>query len=67
MYLKYKFGQTGPKIKASLNLHEYSHTWQFEDSKCKYDNKRIQIQIQTWENVHPIFSFSFWHQNLLSS
>ena len=47
MYLKYKFGQTGPKIKASLNLHEYSHTWQFEDSKCKYDNKRIQIQIQT--------------------
>ena len=41
IYLKYKFGQIGPKIKASLNLHEYSHTRQFEDSKCKYDNKRI--------------------------
>ena len=26
----------GPKIKASLNLHEYSRTRQFEDSKCSY-------------------------------
>ena len=40
-YLKYKFGQIGPKIKALLNLHEYSHTRQFQDRKCKYDNKRI--------------------------
>ena len=39
--LKYKFGQIGPKIKASLNLHEYSRTRQFEDSKCKYDNKSM--------------------------
>ena len=39
IYLKYKFGQIGPKIKASLNLHEYLHTRQFGDSK--YDNKRI--------------------------
>ena len=41
MYLKYKFGQIGAKFKASLNLDEYSHTRQIEDSKCKYDNKRI--------------------------
>ena len=41
MYLKYKFGQIGPKFKASLNLDEYSHTRQIEDSKYKYDNKRI--------------------------
>ena len=33
--LKCKFGQIVPKIKASLNLHEYAHTRQFEDSKCK--------------------------------
>ena len=41
IHLKHKFGQIGPKIKASLNLLEYSHTIQLEDSKCKYDNKRI--------------------------
>ena len=41
IYLKYQFGKIGPKIKALLNLHKYSHTRQFEDSKCKYDNKRI--------------------------
>ena len=28
-YLKYKFGQIGSKIKASLNLHEYSHFKQY--------------------------------------
>ena len=33
MNIKYKFEQIGPKIKASLNLHEYSHTKQSEDSK----------------------------------
>ena len=33
MNIKYKFEQIGPKIKASLNLHEYSHTKKFEDSK----------------------------------
>ena len=32
MYIKYKFGQTGIKIKASLNLHEYSDTRQIEGS-----------------------------------
>ena len=41
IHLKYKFGQIGPKIRASLNLLEYSHTRKFEDSKCKYDNKMI--------------------------
>ena len=35
IYLKYKFGYTGPKVKASLNSHKYSHTRQFEDIKCK--------------------------------
>ena len=25
-FLKYEFWQVGPKIKASLNLHEYQHT-----------------------------------------
>ena len=39
--LKYKFGQIGPKTKAQLNLHEYSHTKQLENSKCKHDNKKI--------------------------
>ena len=33
-------GQIGPKIKALLNFHEFLHTRQFEDSKCKFDNKR---------------------------
>ena len=32
--------QISHKIKISLNLHKYSYTRQFEDSKCKY-NKRI--------------------------
>ena len=41
IYLKYKLGQIDPKIKASLNLQEYLHIRQFEDNKCKYDNKRI--------------------------
>ena len=40
MYLKYKFGQIGFKIEASLNLHEYLHFRQYYDSECKYDNKR---------------------------
>ena len=35
--MKYKSEQSGPKIKASLNLHENSHSRQFEDSECKYD------------------------------
>ena len=35
--MKYKSEQCDPKIKASLNLHENSHTRQFEDSECKYD------------------------------
>ena len=39
--MKYKFGYISPKIKTSLNLHEYLHTRQFEDSKCRYNNKRI--------------------------
>ena len=33
LYLKYEFGQIGPKITASSN----SHTSQFEDNECKYD------------------------------
>ena len=37
LYLKHKFGQIGPTIKASLTLHENSSTSQFEDSKHKYD------------------------------
>ena len=41
IFLKYEFGEIGPKIKALSNLHEYSHTRQFENNKCKYDNKRI--------------------------
>ena len=39
MYIKYKFGKVGLKIKASLNLREYSHTGQVEDSKCKFNKK----------------------------
>lgn len=34
--LKYKPGQIGPKIKASWNLHENSHTSQFEDNEYEY-------------------------------
>ena len=34
IYLKYKFGYTGPKVKASLNSHKYSNSRQFEDIKC---------------------------------
>ena len=37
LYLKYKFGQIGPKIKISLNLHENWDTIQFEDGEYKYD------------------------------
>ena len=37
LYLKYKFGQIGPKIKVSLNLHESSYISQFEDNIYKYD------------------------------
>ena len=39
MYIEYKFGKVGLKIKASLNLCEYSHTRQVEDSKCKFNKK----------------------------
>ena len=34
IYLKYKFGYTGPKVKVSLNSHKHSHTRQFEYIKC---------------------------------
>ena len=39
MYIKYRFGQTGLKTKASLNSREYSDTRQIEDSKYKFNNK----------------------------
>ena len=38
--LKYKPGQIGPKIKASENLHENSHTSQFEGSEYKYHGEK---------------------------
>ena len=41
MCLKYKFGQIGPKIKVSLNLHENSNTSQFEHSEYKYDMTKV--------------------------
>ena len=39
MHIKYKFGQIGLKIKASLNLRESFHTRLVEDSKCKFNKK----------------------------
>ena len=41
MCLKDKFGQIGPKIKASFNLHESLHTRKFKVSKCKYNMIKI--------------------------
>ena len=51
LQLKYKLGQIGPKIKVSLNLHENSHTSQFEDSEYEYDMIRgfLNSTIQTCE------------------
>ena len=36
LQLKYKLDQIGLQIKVSLNLHENSHTSQFQDSEYKY-------------------------------
>ena len=58
IYLKYEFGQISPKIKASLNLHEYSHTRQLEDNKCKYDNKRIFKFKSKFEKIFIQYSAS---------
>ena len=43
IYLKYEFGYTGHKVKASLNSHKCSHTRQFEDIKC---NKLEKMLVQ---------------------
>ena len=52
--LRDKVGQIGPKIKAVLTLYEYSHTRQFEDNKCKYDNKRILKFKSQCETMFPV-------------
>ena len=58
IYLKYKFAQIGPEIKASLNMHEYSHTRQLEDNKYKHDNKRIFKFKSKFEKIFIQYSAS---------
>ena len=62
MYIKYKFGKVGLKIKVSLNLREYSRTGQVEDSKCKFNKKwifkfesRFEKMLVQWETGTKIY------------
>ena len=62
--MKYKFGWIGPKIKTSLNLHEYLHTRQFEDSKCRYNNKRVFKFKSKFENVQYLINLKIFEDVL---
>ena len=69
MFLQYKFGQIGPKIKVSLNLLGNSHTSLFEDSEYKYDIEKGFLNLNPdlgkyWSSIQI-----FWdeHENLFSS
>ena len=62
--MKYKFGCIGPKIKTSLNLHEYLHTRQFEDSKCRYNNKRVFKFKSKFENVQYLINLKIFEDVL---
>ena len=65
IYLKYKFEQIDPRIKASLNLHENYHTRQLEESDSKYDMiKRYECSTSVDSSVQHL---SDRHENLLSS
>ena len=59
--LKYKFEQIGPRIKASLYLHENWHTRQLEESECRYDMiKRFEeMSVQCSISVRSTWKFTF--------